>query len=619
MVFSRHSQSHLVGLVLVGLVSLCMTVGAQAPQSVTLPGGQAPGTWAFSVDAAGVPQALWWSPESTGLALQHTSLPSAQPETVALVPLTGQSADTLPLAQSADGAIAWAAPDGDRAILHVRSATGRATQDVLPAMPLALAFAPDGTLHWLARVGNELLLRNDGLGDSAQLGTFDALQSAALCVCPEGQAYVAVAGSAQGEAGVYLLAPGAEPVRLAAGASAPRIACGSTGTVHVAWREADGLGHASSADWSAVNVLRIPTGAAWAFTVDAWGQALLGWAEGATVQVASSRDWDAAPRRVELEAAPRAFEMAVLPTGMIGLLWQGAQKEGAFALHYLVETPALRQLEIVPAEQGATLRPGTRWLAISNLPQSALQGVRFYVAARNGLAAEAWQFIAEDAEGDDGYAVQVPDTLTPGAEYHLIAQAELADGSALVAQSDWLIAESNLPLILAGPTVSPWRGSADVRILPFEERTEDLAFELWLAPQGDPSSTQPPFYLGVQTLPASAPGGAWFSWSVDSRRAPDGRYALYATTNHEGIPAMIRAAGQVQIDNACAPHIDDLSAEIVGQAADRLRVEAKAADDNGTIARVDFYLSSHPALGHGAETTVWLGSDADVSGGWAIE
>ncbi|MEN6480159.1 MAG: hypothetical protein ABFD20_11060, partial [Anaerolineales bacterium] len=42
-------------------------------------------------------------------------------------------------------------------------------------------------------------------------------------------------------------------------------------------------------------------------------------------------------------------------------------------------------------------------------------------------------------------------------------------------------------------------------------------------------------------------------------------------------------------------------------------------DDNGTIARVDFYLSSHPALGHGAETTVWLGSDADVSGGWAIE
>jgi len=489
-------------------------------------------------------------------------------------------------------------------------------------MPLALAYDADGRLYWAGHDQGQVWFATESQPDPLTVGPLEQVTALDVCIEPTGGGALAAAGvDAAGQSGIYLFAlPKGQPIRVTNTVAVPQLVCNPDGGIHLGWQLPTGLAHATSSDWAAITTLAAPPDAPWVMTSDGSSQVRLAWATDRSVIVASSRDWTASHTTIDTGSPAEAIEMAASSTGLLGLLWTTTvEGSSASSLRYLARPAPLRQLHLLSTGKISGMRPGATWAVASNTALADIQATRFYLMAREGPTAGAWQQIGEDADGSDGFDVTLPDDLIVGLQYTVIAQAELADGSHLVGQSAWLLAESALPVLLALPEAVPWRGTAAVNLLPLDERSQDQPFELWMEPLPQEEQSVGPYYLGAYLLPADAPAGEWLQWSVDSRAIPDGRYRLAATRWSEGRRAAIYAADEVWIDNACLPNIEQVEAHIAGRQRDRLRVTVTADDVNGSIERVDAFLVPRSLEGASGDSPVWLGSDATGDGGWIIE
>jgi hypothetical protein len=620
MASSSCARALLWGALLAGLAVLAPPVQAQTPSLLRLPGEAVSGPAVLSIDDAGRVAAAWWSLAADGPELLLALSPDFEPVVAAkLAPKALPTA--IPLALGPHGELGWALPHERGATLYRRAPDGAEFEVELSLLPAALSFSASGQLYWAGYADAQALVGSFDQPTPQTIGALQQTSGLALCVVGTDRVQVAVFRTAR-EPGIYLYSDGDNaPLRIAQEGRDPLLGCGADGTVHLAWRQDEGLGYASSADWSRAGLIATPGLAAWDLAHDVAGHAYLIWAAPEGIWLASDVDW--APRRAfgVAGASLDGLSLSVSATGVPHLLWWAKGGDGVQFAAYANDNRAPAQLRVVTAGQQGVLTPDTRFVAASNLLPAEIASVDFYLVARSGLLEGAWRWFATDADGSDGFVARVPAALMrPGEEYAVVAKAQLADGRGLVAQGDWLRAESNWPAILAVPEAPVWRGLADVRLLPLQERGHDEIYELWLQPATGRLASGAPIYLGAQVLPASAPAQEWFAWPVDARLAPDGRYTLYATIATEEGSAHLVAAGEVLLDSTCPPQITNVTVELTGRARDRLRVQVHANDANGRVERVDMFLI--PRFGLGAEEgalPVWLGSDGSATGGWGLE
>lgn len=618
MALSRRGHIFLALFSLIALSLLCRDVQAQGPQIIDLPDSGSPGRMALSVDSLDSPTAAWWSSRDGRSALLVASGSFERAMVVHTAP-SSASADA-PLALSRGGKLAWALPYAEAARLYERQPGGAIQQRSLRAMPLALAYGVDDRLYWAGHSAGQVWLASEAQPEPFEVAAFGTVSALTICAGPAGGVTVAVAGvTSEGQSGLYLIPASGQAVRVADATATPRLLCSADGGVHLAWPSPTGLQQASSSDWSAVNTIVAPADAPWALAGDGASHVRLAWAAGEVVYVATSRDWASAPQPLETGPA-EAIDLAVSSSGAVQLLWRATARGATAAnLRYLAQAAPLRQLRLLPVGPPGGMQPGALWAAVSNLPLSDFVQARFYLTEPDGPAAGAWQQIDQDTDSSDGLTVALPNDLVAGSRYALVAQAVLRDGSHLVCQSEWLVAESGLQAVLALPEESPWRGTVGVRLLPLAERQQEQLFELWLEPLPRETAAAESYYLGAYRLPATAPAGAWHVWPVDARAVPDGHYRLYATRWLDGRRQVLSAAGEAWVDNACSPAIDQVDAEVVGRLQDRLRVTVTASDLNGVVERVDAYLVARSVVGPSGEFSIWLGSDGSSDGGWVIE
>ncbi len=590
-----------------------------------------------AVDAAGRATLVWLRIAQGRATLRRATAPDWTPTLLAEAepPATAAAAPPLGLTPGPPPYVAWPQPvSGSTALYVVDLATGEAEAHLLSARPLAWTYTLDaaGRPHAAWAEGNAVYYWAQGQAVALAARTASAarVSDVALAVTPSGRAYLAWTGwdAADRPVGVYVGdAAGEEPVVLAApGAASSRLlALGDEGLT--LWTlSADGLRVATGDNWRG-GTLVAPGVTSWehvAPAADARGAAHLVWLSEGRLWHAESGDWALSRRTLGALAGPvEGLDLAVGADGALHVVWSA---EGE--IYYLgVDAPSPVLAFAAPRGDAGVVGPGLTARAVEiGGPAPPLAEVAFWAETAPAAGQERGLLysLGIDTEPADDWSATVPELpLTAPGMVRIIALGIDAAGRVHRAQGEWFAyAPAGAPQVLVdSPGLAPLRGEAMLGVLVAGDDPAGAPVHLYVE---DVAREGAPLALG-----AVEPQATWQRLPFDSRLLPDGEHRVVASTGGAaGSPYGVSDA-TIRVDNALAPAVE-VTAPVAGQVlAEAVVVRAEAADLDGRVERVEFYLERGTSSGYAAVQTsegpappaerLWLGSDTDGTDGWMAE
>lgn len=599
-----------------------------------------------TLDAAGHPHLLWSerTPEGGTTRLMVAGPPEGQARTLteplpqeeipALAPLHPGYAITA----GTDIWAAWVTVEGGAPAVSVSSAEGRVGAGWrVPPEAEAWSFGLDAQggivgVWWSpGKIG--VYAASEGVTHTLAVDSARRVERLQLALGAAGEGFVAwSAREVEAEQTTLWYAPltsGGAAVPVADGLLAD-LALGPEGALHLAWFTGEGLyyGNNHSRDSRRLVVPGLSPTAGVALAGGGGATAHLAWVQDGQLWYATSADWELSRMLLAQSVAAPGPALAVDDWNVPRLAWmQNPSAQEPPSLHLLRPYIPAPSLQVTWPLEGQMVTGDTVARVAANRPPADWRRIEFYLQ-EDGPADGQFGLLRElgsDHEGADGWqALLSAEGLDPERRYRVVALGVTQDNGTLRAESGWFRVGSDRELWLwPQPYADELSGEIVLAISP-PAHAEDLTrLELYLSTEHthilQANGPAPADHLVVLEVEGARQRPRV---RLDTRQLPDGTYYLSATghtVDGQRIPG--RALAPLRINNALAPLVTEIDAEVLDATTGETELLAYAEAAHRQPDRVGFYLQRIAEPGfRGLEPAmadlVWVGNGEPSDGVW---